>query len=356
MTSLKAQHKKNNEQLAHYKFTIKKIGNTIYLEKISGTAWRKLSFGLLDNEIQYFNEMGMTNTPLPPLGIDKVSTDLIKEYNKWAHKINGEEQKYSKKIISFDNVEDVPIYPGCKGTTNNEFKNCFNKKILQHLQDNFNTDLIKNSKFKSGTENMMVEFNITKIGTITLKSIGPIAQFTIKESGKVNPIKLFGSNKKIQNELIRVINTLPRMTPGEHEGEIVTVTYNFQIYFNLDTNKIINLSPKMTSKIHTKENPTEVSLEDALEKPVLLSNSDNQPRIIEVIINRLGNYLVDSEYSSLQKLDLLLKKYDQEGKSKNIIVNIKTDTQIDAVILIDLKNVLRKNGVYKVNFTTVESK
>lgn len=111
-------------------------------------------------------------------------------------------------------IDKVPVYPGCRGKNNESLKKCMSKKVQKYIQKNYNTSIFKSLGFKSGIQKIFVQFKINK-------------------EGKVVNIRVKGSIPEIEIEAIRVINSIPKMKPGIHEGKKVNVLYSLPIIFQL---------------------------------------------------------------------------------------------------------------------------
>ncbi len=124
-------------------------------------------------------------------------------------------------IKDYDNLEDVPFaiidvvptYPGCEGSDNS--KDCLNKSIQKHVVENFNSDISKNLGLEPGIQKIYVQFKILKTGDIEI--LGARAP-----------------HKDLEVEARRVVNLLPKMIPGEHNGKSVNVTYMLPISFHIE--------------------------------------------------------------------------------------------------------------------------
>lgn len=118
------------------------------------------------------------------------------------------------EIFNMVNVEVVPIYPGCeKATSNKERLKCMSQKLGKLIQRKFNTDLASDLGL-SGLQKIDVQFKIDKNGLITeIKTRAPLQQ--------------------LEDEAKRVVNKIPRMTPGKQRNEPVSVMYNLPIMFQV---------------------------------------------------------------------------------------------------------------------------
>lgn len=114
--------------------------------------------------------------------------------------------------IPFSVVEEVPIFPGCKGN-NTELRNCFQKKMQEHL--------LKNFRYPELALEMGIHGKVFVI-------------FNINKEGRISNIKTRGPDKLLEEEAIRIMNLLPKMEPGKQRGVPVKVPYSLPINFVLE--------------------------------------------------------------------------------------------------------------------------
>ncbi len=115
--------------------------------------------------------------------------------------------------IIFIAVEDKPIYPGCENVDKEERLQCFTQKIQKHIQRNF--------KYPEEAQELGIKGKV---------HVG----FKISKEGYITDLKLRGPHKLLENEAERIINKLPRMTPGKQRGEPVRVPFSIPINFTLN--------------------------------------------------------------------------------------------------------------------------
>jgi hypothetical protein len=116
--------------------------------------------------------------------------------------------------VPFSKIDQVPLYPGCETLkTPLEQKRCTSQKVLNHINTNFNTDIGKKYKLK-GMNKIIVHFEFDKDGNIA-------------------NVKASASHPKLEEEALRVINSLPEMIPGEHDGKKVGVGFSLPIVFEI---------------------------------------------------------------------------------------------------------------------------
>jgi len=116
--------------------------------------------------------------------------------------------------VPFTIIEDVPVFPGCKGN-NEKLKICFSKKVQRHYTKKFNGDLPNELGLQPGRKKMLI-------------------QFRIDENGDITDIKSRAPHPKLQNEIARVLKLLPKMKPGKQRGKPVGVKYSFSIRLDIE--------------------------------------------------------------------------------------------------------------------------
>ena len=110
--------------------------------------------------------------------------------------------------------ETVPVYPGCKiKASNSEKRKCMSSAISEFVVRKFDTDTAKDLGL-SGRQRIAVIFKIDK-------------------KGYVKNIRVRAPHPRLEKEAIRVINMLPRMTPGTVNGQPVIVPYSLPITFQV---------------------------------------------------------------------------------------------------------------------------
>jgi protein TonB len=124
------------------------------------------------------------------------------------------EDEFVDEDVPFAIIEDVPVYPGCKGTKAQK-KACLNKSMQKHVARKFNADLATDLGLSPGKKKIYIQFKITKTGTIQI--IGARAP-----------------HARLEKEAKRVVSLLPKMTPGKQRGRPVNVTYMLPISFNVE--------------------------------------------------------------------------------------------------------------------------
>ena len=61
-----------------------------------------------------------------------------------------------------------------------------------------------------------------------------IVQFVVKKDGSIGEVKVLRSvEKDLDKEAVRVVKSLPKFTPGRHDGQAVSVWYTLPVSFKL---------------------------------------------------------------------------------------------------------------------------
>lgn len=119
-----------------------------------------------------------------------------------------------EKIVSFLILEESPIYPGCKGSRK-EIKTCFSKEIQNLFSNNFNKDLPNQLYLAGGKYRVYIGFKVNHNGNVV--------------DVKVRRVP----NKKIKEEVLRVMSLFPKVIPGKQRGEVIGVKYSIPFTINV---------------------------------------------------------------------------------------------------------------------------
>lgn len=115
--------------------------------------------------------------------------------------------------VPFMMIQNGPVYPGCKGNKE-QLKKCFTKKVTKYFGDNFDTSLASDLGLSSGKKSLYVIFTIDKKGNIT-------------------KVKARGPHPVLEQEVVKVTKSLPKMIPGKQGGISVGVTYSIPVTFQV---------------------------------------------------------------------------------------------------------------------------
>jgi len=119
------------------------------------------------------------------------------------------EEEQIEQDIPFAIIEEPPVFPGCTGTKEQK-KKCLQDKITEHVSKNYNTGLSQDLGLTPGKMKVYVVFKIDKNGQIA----EAIAR---------------GPHARLEKEALRVVNMLPKLTPGKQRGIPVGVSYTLPI-------------------------------------------------------------------------------------------------------------------------------
>ena len=110
-----------------------------------------------------------------------------------------------------------PVFPGCEKKKNK--RKCFQKKMLNHISKNLQYPVI--------AQKMNIQGRV-------------YVQFIIDTDGSATGIRSRGPHKTLEREANRIIQKLPKMTPGKHRGKPVRVPFFIPITFKITKNTEIN--------------------------------------------------------------------------------------------------------------------
>lgn len=117
--------------------------------------------------------------------------------------------------VPFIAIEDVPIFPGCeqeKSKGADAMRDCFQKMINKHV--------VKNFRYPEIAQEMGVQGRVNVI-------------FVIQKDGSIGNVRMRGPDKNLEKEAARIIDKLPKMTPGKQRGRAVRVPFSIPINFKL---------------------------------------------------------------------------------------------------------------------------
>ncbi|MGL5229071.1 MAG: TonB family protein, partial [Bacteroidales bacterium] len=154
-----------------------------------------------------------------------------------------------------------------------------------------------------------------------------IVTFTVDKTGKiVDPIIRKGVDPSLDQEAIRVVNTMPQWIPGEQKGQKVNVMYTVPITFRLQgPEKEENASP-----VKAEENdvvvvgygapkPTVLNLRHDTENPPLVIVDDKE--IPQADMKNINPDTIDN--ISVLKGEAAKEKYGDKAKNGVVIIKLK---------------------------------
>jgi len=113
--------------------------------------------------------------------------------------------------ITFTSIEKAPIFPGCEGAE--DPRACFNEKIMRHISKNFH--------YPEEAQMAGIQGQVSTV-------------FTINQEGVIEHIKTRGPHALLEGEVKRIVERLPNMQPGRHQGKAVAVPYSIPVTFKLN--------------------------------------------------------------------------------------------------------------------------
>ena len=132
---------------------------------------------------------------------------VIYDYSKMGINKNSKTEMLDeivvKEEISFLNIDKAPTYPDCEPGD----KDCFSQNIQKHFAKNFDANLPKTLGLSSGRKRVFISFKIDK-------------------EGNIFDVQVRAPHEDIKQEVLSVMHSLPKVTPGEHEGKAVDVKYS----------------------------------------------------------------------------------------------------------------------------------
>jgi len=169
--------------------------------------------GILNYSRDEFNQLASLNYILPN------EQEYQKKYDEFLKSDGYDKFKKDKmeeeNSINISNIDTPPIYPGCnENATTEDLQKCFSMSIAKHVNEHFDTNIAKNNNL-SGRQ---------RINTM----------FKIDNNGMIMDIKVRAPHQSLVTETERVLNLLPKMKPGIHEGKVVTVPYSLPIIIQVN--------------------------------------------------------------------------------------------------------------------------
>ncbi|SFW65603.1 protein TonB [Sinomicrobium oceani] len=112
--------------------------------------------------------------------------------------------------VPFAVIEDVPVFPGCEDAKDK--RACFQEMMQKHIRKHF--------RYPEIAQEMGVQGRVA-------------VMFTIDKDGSITNIRMRGPDKNLEKEAQRIIDKLPKMTPGKQRGRPVRVPFSIPITFRL---------------------------------------------------------------------------------------------------------------------------
>ena len=180
---------------------------------------------LLDEEVPMTEQL-KTPPPPPPPAAPEVIEVVEDEEEVEETVIESTETSQEEEIVEVDDIvvdevdedvdvpfaviEDVPVFPGCEGAADK--RACFNEMMQKHIRKQF--------RYPEIAQEMGIQGRVS-------------VMFTIQKDGSIGNIRMRGPDKNLEAEARRIIEALPKMTPGKQRGRAVRVPFSIPIMFKL---------------------------------------------------------------------------------------------------------------------------
>ena len=136
----------------------------------------------------------------PDTSIDIKDVPIVVKYGVQRFKHNATQAVGNDETV-YRSVEQMPQFPGGEAA--------LMKYLKSHI--NYPPKAAKNN----------IEGNV-------------IVQFVVKKDGSIGEVKVVHSlEKDLDKEAVRVVKSLPKFTPGRHDGQAVSVWYTLPVSFKL---------------------------------------------------------------------------------------------------------------------------
>lgn len=116
--------------------------------------------------------------------------------------------------VDFRIIEQVPVYPGCKGDQKKQ-KKCFVINVQKHIAQNFNANLPQKLDLSPGRKKITMMFKISS-------------------KGKVEDIEVMAPHPRLVKECKRVLKKLPRFKPGRTKGKAIGVKFSVPLTIDVE--------------------------------------------------------------------------------------------------------------------------
>ena len=116
-----------------------------------------------------------------------------------------------------EELADTPVvYPGCTGTVE-EIRACNKESFIAYLKSEFKHDNVANDAgIKRGDYAIGVVMHVNK-------------------AGRVFSLRVTAPNEALKNEMVRVINSTPKVVPATEAGQPVGVSLKFNVDFRVES-------------------------------------------------------------------------------------------------------------------------
>ena len=128
-----------------------------------------------------------------------------------SSKIKNIKQSSVEDAVNFMVIDTAPTFPGCDSGD----KDCFSQMVQKHFAANFDADMPNKLGLSAGKKRVFIGFKVAVNGDIT-------------------DVQARAPHADIEEEVLSVMKTLPKMIPGKDKGKNVAVNYNIPFVLNVD--------------------------------------------------------------------------------------------------------------------------
>ena len=199
--------------------------------------------------------------------------------------------------VPFATVDEVPVFPGCEGDSGR--RDCFRRMLQQHISMNFSYPKEAEKKGIQGRVSIM---------------------FTISKDGSIQKIRKRGPDELLENEAVRIISLLPKMTPGKQKGKAVNVPFSIPITFKL-TNGVDSNRASISKNY---DNATDVPFAVVDEVPVFpgcegdTNQRDCFSRMMQKHISKNFRYPQEAQKNGIQGRVSIMFTVSKDGSIQNV--------------------------------------
>ena len=197
-------------------------------QKLPEGITEKANLNRINNKLNVFFDLDNKDKPInirTSARSNFIETEIITAFKEYPiQNLNFTDKSpinsYILQIFSFDgsktiintntviNYQKVPIFPGCENSDSPQAaKNCFSKGVQMHFARKFNAELPNQLGLSKGRKRVFIAFKID-------------------ENGEIIDIKVRAPHIKIEEEVKRVLQQLPKVKPGFQSGKAVNIKYS----------------------------------------------------------------------------------------------------------------------------------
>lgn len=137
-----------------------------------------------------------------------------KPVKKAVKRANITKETLITDFVKFAKVQSIPQFKACLKVSDMQKINCFNERMVSHIQRNFN--------YPDAAASQNIEGKVW-------------VRFIIGKDGKVSNIRMKGPKNGylLEQEAKRMVSKLPKFVPGKQDGKVANVEYYIPVNFTL---------------------------------------------------------------------------------------------------------------------------